>query len=172
MYYPACLDISVPSPPLPSPHTVYAPLLQDNPDLFAIMEKTRMYIFRGVDPEVSPHIVHIQFSYTKTSYSIHRDSMFPCHLACQYDFPFFHVPFFCSSIQSSVLPYNHLFFHTIICSSIHPFFHTPIHPYIHSSIHSFIYLPTPIRPFLCMHIPILGSRNPFRVQPTSVVLLT
>ena len=24
----------------------------DNPDLFAIMEKTRMYIFRGLDPEV------------------------------------------------------------------------------------------------------------------------
>ncbi len=24
----------------------------DNPDLFAIMEKTRMYIFRGTDPEV------------------------------------------------------------------------------------------------------------------------
>ena len=24
----------------------------DNPDLFAIMEKTRMYIFRGIDPEV------------------------------------------------------------------------------------------------------------------------
>lgn len=25
----------------------------DTPDLFAIMEKTRMYIFRGTDPEVS-----------------------------------------------------------------------------------------------------------------------
>ena len=25
--------------------------LQDNPDLFAMMEKTRMYIFRGTDPE-------------------------------------------------------------------------------------------------------------------------
>ena len=25
----------------------------DNADLFAIMEKTRMYIFRGIDPEVS-----------------------------------------------------------------------------------------------------------------------
>ena len=24
----------------------------DNPDLFAIMEKTRMYIFRGLSPEV------------------------------------------------------------------------------------------------------------------------
>lgn len=24
---------------------------QDNPDLFAMMEKTRMYIFRGTDPE-------------------------------------------------------------------------------------------------------------------------
>ncbi len=24
----------------------------DNADLFAIMEKTRMYIFRGIDPEV------------------------------------------------------------------------------------------------------------------------
>lgn len=24
----------------------------DTPDLFAIMEKTRMYIFRGTDPEV------------------------------------------------------------------------------------------------------------------------
>ena len=30
---------------------VYSLLLQDNPDLFAMMEKTRMYIFRGTDPE-------------------------------------------------------------------------------------------------------------------------
>ena len=29
-----------------------SPSLQDNPDLFAMMEKTRMYIFRGSDPEV------------------------------------------------------------------------------------------------------------------------
>lgn len=26
----------------------------DNPDLFAMMEKTRMYVFRNLDPEVSP----------------------------------------------------------------------------------------------------------------------
>lgn len=25
----------------------------DNPDLFAMMEKTRMYVFRNLDPEVS-----------------------------------------------------------------------------------------------------------------------
>ena len=24
---------------------------EDNPELFAMMEKTRMYIFRGLDPE-------------------------------------------------------------------------------------------------------------------------
>lgn len=30
---------------------VYFLLSQDNPDLFAMMEKTRMYIFRGTDPE-------------------------------------------------------------------------------------------------------------------------
>jgi len=28
-------------------------ILQDNHELFAMMEKTRMYIFRGLDPEVS-----------------------------------------------------------------------------------------------------------------------
>lgn len=27
----------------------------DNPDLFAMMEKTRMYVFRNLDPEVSTH---------------------------------------------------------------------------------------------------------------------
>lgn len=26
---------------------------KDNPDLFAMMEKTRMYVFRNLDPEVS-----------------------------------------------------------------------------------------------------------------------
>lgn len=27
----------------------------DNPDLFAMMEKTRMYVFRNLDPEVGTH---------------------------------------------------------------------------------------------------------------------
>lgn len=26
---------------------------KDNPDLFAMMEKTRMYVFRNLDPEVN-----------------------------------------------------------------------------------------------------------------------
>ena len=29
------------------------PLFQDNSELFAMMEKTRMYIFRNLDPEVN-----------------------------------------------------------------------------------------------------------------------
>lgn len=28
----------------------------DNPDLFAMMEKTRMYVFRNLDPEVSAQL--------------------------------------------------------------------------------------------------------------------
>lgn len=28
----------------------------DNPDLFAMMEKTRMYVFRNLDPEVSAQV--------------------------------------------------------------------------------------------------------------------
>lgn len=28
----------------------------DNPDLFAMMEKTRMYVFRNLDPEVSVQV--------------------------------------------------------------------------------------------------------------------
>ena len=28
-------------------------ILKDNPELFAVMEKTRMYIFRNLDPEAS-----------------------------------------------------------------------------------------------------------------------
>lgn len=28
----------------------------DNPDLFAMMEKTRMYVFRNLDPEVSTEL--------------------------------------------------------------------------------------------------------------------
>ena len=28
----------------------------DNPDLFAMMEKTRMYVFRNLDPEVSVRV--------------------------------------------------------------------------------------------------------------------
>lgn len=29
----------------------------DNPDLFAMMEKTRMYVFKGLEPEVSAQSV-------------------------------------------------------------------------------------------------------------------
>lgn len=29
---------------------------KDNPDLFAVMEKTRMYVFRNLDPEVNINI--------------------------------------------------------------------------------------------------------------------
>lgn len=31
---------------------------KDNPDLFAVMEKTRMYVFRNLDPEVKPRNEH------------------------------------------------------------------------------------------------------------------
>lgn len=31
----------------------------DNPDLFAMMEKTRMYVFRNLDPEVSAPSSHL-----------------------------------------------------------------------------------------------------------------
>lgn len=34
----------------------------DNPDLFAMMEKTRMYVFRNLDPEVSPQTVCLIYS--------------------------------------------------------------------------------------------------------------
>lgn len=29
---------------------------KDNPDLFAVMEKTRMYVFRNLDPEVNINV--------------------------------------------------------------------------------------------------------------------
>lgn len=32
---------------------------KDNPDLFAVMEKTRMYVFRNLDPEVSINITKL-----------------------------------------------------------------------------------------------------------------
>lgn len=32
--------------------TKYFYIFQDNPELFSMMEKTRMYIFRNLDPEV------------------------------------------------------------------------------------------------------------------------
>ena len=42
----------------------------DTPNLFAIMEKTRLYIFRGTDPEVSVHIVTCNMYVTFTSHVI------------------------------------------------------------------------------------------------------
>lgn len=33
---------------------------KDNPDLFAMMEKTRMYVFRNLDPEVKTRNEHSQ----------------------------------------------------------------------------------------------------------------
>ena len=45
---------------------VSLPPWQDNPDLFAIMEKTRMYIFRGLDPEVSASHPPLERSYHGT----------------------------------------------------------------------------------------------------------
>lgn len=34
---------------------------KDNPDLFAMMEKTRMYVFRNLDPEVNISIYKLLF---------------------------------------------------------------------------------------------------------------
>lgn len=33
----------------------------DNPDLFAMMEKTRMYVFRNLDPEVSASVWYSKY---------------------------------------------------------------------------------------------------------------
>lgn len=39
----------------------------DNPDLFAMMEKTRMYVFRNLDPEVRTD--------TETDFLLHNDTI-------------------------------------------------------------------------------------------------
>lgn len=38
---------------------------KDNPDLFAMMEKTRMYVFRNLDPEVNINICKLLILQTR-----------------------------------------------------------------------------------------------------------
>lgn len=94
-----------------------------------------MYIFRGVDPEVSSHTYIPVHSYTKTSFFIRRDHRFPCDV---HSLPILHtqtLPFF----HSSILPYTHSSILSYIQSPILPYTHSSIIPYTHSFIHPFIH---------------------------------